>query len=129
LIERILHNLLSNAVAFTRTGGVVVGCRRRSAELRIEVWDSGPGIALFDQPEIFREFPQLKAAPPKERQGTGLGLAIVARLVRLLGLRIKFRSAVGKGSMFAVILPSAAQSMEWLEPRRNLEDRRPPIQP
>jgi len=121
LIERILHNLLSNAIGCTRTGGVVVGCRRRSAELHIEIWDSGPGIALFDQPEIFREFPKLKEAPPKEQQGTGLGLAIVARLVRLLGLRIKLRSALGKGSMFAVILPSATQSIIEMERLRRQE--------
>jgi len=109
LIERILRNLLSNAIRYTRSGGIVVGCRRRGEDLRVEVWDSGPGIALYDQKEIFQEFRQLNNNPSKGRQGLGLGLAIVERLANLLGLQVKLHSTVGKGSMFAIILPLETQ--------------------
>lgn len=110
LLERILRNLLSNAIRYTRSGGVVVGCRRRNRDLRIEVWDSGTGIALSDQKEIFREFRQLSSNADDERQGLGLGLAIVERLSHLLSLQIEVRSRVGKGSMFAIVLPAMAMS-------------------
>lgn len=108
LLERILRNLLSNAIRYTRSGRVLLGCRWQDKALRIEVWDSGPGIAPANQKEIFREFRQLSGNANDERQGLGLGLAIVDRLSRLLGLRIEVRSTVGKGSMFAIILPSTA---------------------
>lgn len=106
LLERILRNLLSNAIRYTRSGGVVAGCRRRDGAWRIEIWDSGVGIAPDDQKEIFREFRQLSRGTANERQGLGLGLAIVERLSRLLGLDIEVRSLVGKGSMFAIVLPA-----------------------
>jgi signal transduction histidine kinase len=109
LLERILRNLLSNAIRYTRSGGVVVGCRRQGMDLRIEVWDSGSGIAASDQKEIFREFRQLDDSFVGERQGLGLGLAIVERLTNLLGLQIALRSEVGKGSMFAIVLPFAGR--------------------
>ncbi len=109
LLERILRNLLSNAIRYTRSGGVVVGCRRKSTGLRIEVWDSGSGIAASDQKEIFREFRQLGGNTDGERHGLGLGLAIVERLSHLLGLQIELRSRLGKGSMFAIVLPAAAR--------------------
>ncbi|MTJ79804.1 MAG: HAMP domain-containing histidine kinase [Telmatospirillum sp.] len=105
LLERILRNLLSNAIRYTSHGGVLIGCRRRASELRIEVWDSGRGIASADQKEIFREFRRLGGAVEDGRQGLGLGLAIVERLTNLLGLRIDLRSTPGRGSMFSVILP------------------------
>lgn len=107
LLERILRNLLSNAIRYTRAGGVVVGCRRQKMDLRIEVWDSGLGIRAADQKEIFQEFRQLDDNFVGERQGLGLGLAIVERLTNLLGLQIALRSVVGKGSMFAIVLPAA----------------------
>jgi signal transduction histidine kinase len=88
---------------------VVIGCRRRHQNLRIEVWDSGAGIAQADQKEIFREFRRLGGERGDERQGLGLGLAIVERLGHLLGLEIEVKSAVGKGSMFAIVLPPSAR--------------------
>ncbi|MDR3441212.1 HAMP domain-containing sensor histidine kinase [Telmatospirillum sp.] len=106
LLERILRNLLSNAIRYTRRGGVLIGCRRRGNELRIEVWDSGRGIAIADQREIFREFHRLSDDSNDGRQGLGLGLAIVERLTNLLGLQIDLRSVVGRGSMFAIVLPA-----------------------
>ncbi len=107
LLERILRNLVSNAVRYTGRGGVVVGCRRRGDSLRVEVWDSGPGIAPAEQREIFREFHQLNDALRGPRQGSGLGLAIVDRLADLLGHQIDLHSIPGKGSVFAVVVPLA----------------------
>lgn len=107
LLERILRNLLSNAIRYTRKGGVVIGCRRRGGDLRVEVWDSGPGIAPADQREIFREFHQVGSTSNGQRQGLGLGLAIVDRLTALLSLQVELRSIVGRGSVFTIILPGA----------------------
>lgn len=106
LLERIMMNLVSNAVRYTERGGVVIGCRRRASDVRIEVWDSGLGIPEDKQTEIFREFFQL-ADPGRDRsKGLGLGLAIVERLARLLQHRVELRSTPGRGSVFAVVLPA-----------------------
>jgi signal transduction histidine kinase/CheY-like chemotaxis protein len=108
LLERILFNLVSNAVRYTVRGGVVVGCRRRGSGLRIEVWDSGIGIPDDQHRTIFGEFRQL-APPGKEPSaGLGLGLAIVERLCRLLDHPIELSSRPGKGSRFAVTVPLVA---------------------
>lgn len=107
LLDRILINLVSNAVRYTERGGVIVGCRRRGEWLRIEVRDSGIGIPEDKQQEIFQEFNQL-GNPERDRgKGLGLGLAIVERLARLLNHRITVVSAPGKGSIFAIELPLA----------------------
>jgi two-component system, sensor histidine kinase len=105
LLERILRNLISNAMRYTDTGGVVVGCRRRGENVRIEVWDTGPGIAPPQQREVFQEYYQI-GNPERDRlKGLGLGLAIVDRLARLLGHTIELRSVVGRGSVFVVTVP------------------------
>jgi signal transduction histidine kinase len=83
LLERIMLNLASNAVRYTARGGVVVGARRRGNTLRLEVWDSGPGIPEHQRRNIFAEFYQLAGAPGRNRGGLGLGLAIVERLCGL----------------------------------------------
>jgi signal transduction histidine kinase/ActR/RegA family two-component response regulator len=103
LLERILLNLVSNAVRYTLQGGVVVACRKRGEQLRIEVWDTGPGIAEDQRGMIFTEF--YRVGDPDRDQGTGLGLglAIVDRFCALLGLPIELASVVGKGSRFAVV--------------------------
>jgi signal transduction histidine kinase/integral membrane sensor domain MASE1 len=101
LLERILMNLVSNAVGCTAGGGIVVGCRRRDGQLRIEVWDSGPGIPKDQYQNIFAEFHQL-GGPQHERGGLGLGLAIVDRLCRLLDHLVELTSVVGSGSRFSV---------------------------
>jgi signal transduction histidine kinase len=106
LLERLLRNLLANAVKYTRDGGVLLACRLRRSESgqrlwRIEVWDSGVGIAEADQERVFEEFEQLgpsSASTP----GQGLGLAIVRRLATLLQLRVVLRSRPGRGSVFFV---------------------------
>ena len=105
LLERIVLNLVSNAIRYTARGGIVVGCRRRGGRARIEVWDSGMGIPADKQQDIFQEFFQL-ANPEHDRgKGLGLGLAIVERSARLLDHRIALRSTPGEGSMFAIELP------------------------
>jgi signal transduction histidine kinase len=103
LLERILLNLVSNAVRYTSKGGVFVGCRKREGSVRIEVWDTGVGIPSDQHHTIFDEFYRLGTS----RQGTGLGLglAIVDRLCRLLGHRLELRSTVGRGSRFAITVP------------------------
>ena len=108
LLERLLRNLIENALRYTREGGILVGCRRRKGGVSIEVWDSGIGIPEGRLEEIFDEFTQV-ANPERDReQGLGLGLAIVQRLARLLGYGVRVRSVLGRGSMFAVEVPQAA---------------------
>jgi signal transduction histidine kinase/CheY-like chemotaxis protein len=106
LIERILRNLISNAVRYTDHGRVVVGCRRGAA-LRIEVWDTGPGIAEDQQDRIFQEYFQIGNPERDRAKGLGLGLAIVRRLTDLLGCELRLRSWLGRGSCFSVAVPLA----------------------
>jgi len=105
LLERIVMNLVSNAVRYTERGGIVVGCRRRGKRVRIEVWDSGIGIAEDKQREIFQEFIQLGNSERDRSRGLGLGLAIVERLAQLLNHRIDLASTPGRGSRFSIELP------------------------
>jgi signal transduction histidine kinase/CheY-like chemotaxis protein len=107
LLERILLNLVSNAVRYTTRGGVIVACRRRRDRIRIEVWDSGIGIAPEQQCAIFGEFYQVAAPGQDHRAGLGLGLAIVERLCRLLDHPIELTSRLGKGSRFCLTVPLA----------------------
>ncbi|MDO8351654.1 MAG: ATP-binding protein [Gallionella sp.] len=114
LLERILMNLLSNALRYTHPGGtVLIACRKRGNQLRIEVRDNGIGIAQADQANIFREFFQLAQPQPDTQNGAGLGLAIVDRLVKLLGHHIALRSAPGKGSLFALELTAAPRPVAY----------------
>jgi signal transduction histidine kinase/FixJ family two-component response regulator len=108
LLERILSNLVSNALRYTERGRVLVGCRPRGAEVRIEVWDTGRGIPESQLDAVFEEFVQLHNPERDRDKGLGLGLAIVARLVKLLGHTLDFRSREGHGSMFAVCVPLAS---------------------
>ncbi len=102
LLERILRNLVANAMRYTQRGGVVMGCRRRGGRVGIEVWDSGPGVAQDERERIFEEFYQIGNPERDRSQGLGLGLAIVRRLAELLGHDIVLRSRMGRGSVFAV---------------------------
>lgn len=116
LLERIVFNLVSNAVRYTVLGGVVVGCRRRAGLLRIEVWDSGIGIPEDQRRNIFGEFYQLATTERDRRGGLGLGLAIVERLCRLLDHPIELSSTVGRGSRFSVSVPLSAAPRHTAEP-------------
>ncbi|HZP76008.1 MAG TPA: cache domain-containing protein [Pseudolabrys sp.] len=108
LLERIVANFVSNAVRYTAKGGIVIGCRRRGAALRIEVWDTGAGIPADQRENIFGEFYRLASSERDQRGGLGLGLAIVDRLGRLLRHPIDVASRFGKGSRFAVSVPVVA---------------------
>lgn len=112
LVERMVGNLVSNALRYTETGSLVIGCRHRGDSLRLEVWDSGIGIAEDDLETIFEEFHQLGNPERDRTRGLGLGLAIVKRLSRLLGHRVTVRSRLGGGSVFAIELPLTAAKVE-----------------
>jgi signal transduction histidine kinase/CheY-like chemotaxis protein len=115
LLQQIVFNLVQNALRYTRSGGVVVGCRKRGDQLRIEVWDSGIGIAADQHDKIFGEFYRLGEPDRDRRAGLGLGLAIVDRMCRLLGHPIEVKSTVGKGSVFAVTVPLAPANKRAIE--------------
>jgi signal transduction histidine kinase/CheY-like chemotaxis protein len=114
LLERILLNLVSNAVRYTERGGIIVGGRRRGSTLRIEVCDSGIGIPEDQQQNIFREFYQVTDAGAGAA-GLGLGLAIVDRLCGLLRHPLALASTQGKGSRFSITAPRAAPEIEHIE--------------
>jgi signal transduction histidine kinase len=105
LIERILANLIANAIRYTDDGGILIGCRRRGRMLRISVIDSGRGIPPEQQASVFQEFVQLNNPARDRSKGLGLGLAIVSRLGRLLGHRIDLASRPGHGSCFSIDVP------------------------
>jgi signal transduction histidine kinase len=106
LLERILRNLVSNAVRYTVRGRVVVGCRR-GERLSIEVWDTGPGIAEEEQQQVFQEFYQIGNPERDRSEGIGLGLAVVKRLANLLGCELTLVSKVDAGSVFKVAVAPA----------------------
>jgi signal transduction histidine kinase len=105
LLRRIVANFLSNALRYTRSGGVVLGARRAGDHVRIEVWDSGPGIASEQQARIFGEFQRLERPSPWGEKGLGLGLSICDRLAGILGHELGLRSRVGHGSCFSITVP------------------------
>jgi signal transduction histidine kinase len=105
LLERILRNLVANAVRHTLSGRVLAGCRRRGAYLQVEVWDTGPGIPSDKQELVFQEYYQLGNPERDRARGLGLGLAIVRRLTTLIGASLRLRSEVGRGSCFAIDVP------------------------
>lgn len=104
-LERILINFISNALRYTRQGGVLVACRHRGDKLLIQVYDTGQGIDEGKQKIIFDEFQQLNNPSRDRTQGLGLGLAIVKRLGALLNHPIGLVSVPGKGSVFSVEVP------------------------
>jgi CheY-like chemotaxis protein len=108
MLKRILGNLLSNAFRYTRSGGVLLGCRRRGDSVEIQIWDTGPGIPADQQTIVFEEFVQLQNPARDRAQGLGLGLAIVRRTAILLQHPLKLVSVTGRGSMFSVTVPKAS---------------------
>ncbi len=108
LLARILRNLLTNAIRYTPSGRVVLGCRRHRQSVSVQVWDSGIGIAEDRLEEIFQEFKRGDVQRPNQDRGLGLGLAIVEKIAGILGHRIQVRSWPGKGSMFAIEVPLSA---------------------
>jgi signal transduction histidine kinase/ActR/RegA family two-component response regulator len=110
LLERILRNLLSNAIRHTAAGRVLVGCRHRGGMLRIDVLDTGPGIPDDRLDAIFDEFYQIGNPARSRSEGHGLGLAIVRRTARLLGHRLEVAPSPGGGTRFSVEAPVTAMS-------------------
>jgi len=110
LLYRILQNFLANAIHYTETGGVLLGCRLRGDQLRISVWDTGVGIENSEAKAIFQEFHRLDYARRLDEKGLGLGLAICDRIGRMLDHEIDVSSKPGHGSCFSVIVPLAHQS-------------------
>jgi len=110
LLRRILQNFLSNAVRYTRIGGVLLGARRRGGQALVGVWDTGPGIPVPARHAIFEEFRRLE--PDQGAPGLGLGLAIAERMARLLGHELVLESHPGRGTLFAVCVPLAESTAE-----------------
>jgi signal transduction histidine kinase/CheY-like chemotaxis protein/integral membrane sensor domain MASE1 len=100
MLEEMIRNLLSNAIRYTDRGKILLGCRRAGGKIRIEVWDTGIGIAGDQLPNIFEEY-----YCDTERGGFGLGLAIVRRLAEILDHRVDVRSTPGKGTGFSIEVP------------------------
>jgi signal transduction histidine kinase/CheY-like chemotaxis protein len=108
MLGRILRNIINNAIRYTDTGAVLVGCRRKGTTVAITISDTGPGIATEHHLAIFREFYQLGNPERDRRKGLGLGLAIVDGLCRVLDHPLELKSRIGHGSTFAVHVPIAA---------------------
>ncbi len=108
LVERILRNLVSNAIRYTNDGSVLVSCRQRGGKLLLQVWDTGVGIREQERQRIFEEFyqvPNSVTVSPEQRRGLGLGLAIVKRLAGLMDAPLSVRSRPGHGTVFSLELP------------------------
>lgn len=124
LLRRVLQNFLSNAVRYTEHGRILFGCRRVSRAIRLEVWDTGPGIPEEQHEQIFREFHSLSRQGRERFRGLGLGLAIADRICRLLQHPCGLRSWPGRGTVFSVTVP-LAQSQEQVvaAPRQDVARR------
>ena len=111
LLEQVLRNLVSNALRYTSHGGVLVAARPLgSAAVRLQVWDTGIGIATADQARVFDEFVQLGNPGRDRRLGLGLGLAIAQRCAVAMGTAVGLRSTPGRGSCFSIVLPGRTSS-------------------
>lgn len=113
LLKRVLSNLMSNAIKYTQTGGVLLACRKTQRGVRFEVWDTGVGIAANQQDLVFREFYK-SSDNVGTSDGFGLGLAIVTQLSELLGYALTMKSRLGRGTVVSVQLSAAA--MDCPEP-------------
>ena len=109
MLARMLDNLVSNALRYTRSGGVLVGVRKRGERMAFEVWDTGVGIAADRLDEVFDEFVQLDNPGRDRSKGLGLGLSIVRRTAQLLGHGIEVASRPGRGSVFRLLVPRSAE--------------------
>ena len=105
LLRRVLQNFLSNAVRYTSSGRILLGVRRVRRGLRIEVWDTGCGIAADKTEVIFEEFRRLDSQQAAAERGAGLGLAIVRTIAGLLHHAVAVRSWPGRGSVFSIEVP------------------------
>lgn len=118
LLERIFRNLLSNAFLHTTRGGVLLSARPYQGQLRLQIWDTGRGIAPEHQPRIFEEFYQAGIQEAQTHHGLGLGLTIVRRLARLLGYPLQLHSKAGQGTVFSLDVPVLANGPSYIEASR-----------
>lgn len=109
-LQRVVANLVANAIRYTTHGSVRVRCRRRGSRVWLQVWDTGVGIARADRQRIFDEFVQVESTDGHRSTGLGLGLAIVNRVAQRLGHPVVVRSRPGRGSMFAIGVPLDTQA-------------------
>ena len=110
MLKRVLQNFITNALRYTRSGGVLVGCRRRGGEVEIQVLDTGPGVPRDALELIFEEFRRLEHPSPWGEKGLGLGLSICDRIARILDHRLVVHSTPGRGSLFAIRVPRSAEA-------------------
>jgi signal transduction histidine kinase len=106
LLRRVIQNFLSNAIRYTPEGRILLGCRRLGDCLRIEVWDTGPGIPDDQLTQIFEEFRRFQHG--RDKKGLGLGLAIVDRISGMLGHPVVVQSRQSRGSVFSITVPRVA---------------------
>jgi len=105
LLERVMRNFIGNAIRYTRSGRILIGCRHLHGAMRIDVIDTGIGIPKDKWQSIFEEFHQLGNNPRREEKGVGLGLAIVERVAKLLQAPLDIDSSPGRGSRFSISVP------------------------
>lgn len=122
LLERILQNLVVNAIRYTQTGGVCVRARQQGETVALQVFDTGRGIAKNKKERIFEEYYQIDNEGRDRRKGLGLGLAIVRQIAILLESEVRLRSVVGKGSIFTVVLRKATGVGRNTLPQRDTEE-------
>ena len=120
ILDRILRNLISNAIRYTNKGGVVIGCRRHKGSILLAVYDTGIGIRDEEMKGVFQEFHQLHNPERDRSKGLGLGLAIVKRMAQLLNAPLLTASVPGKGSMFGLII-SRTSSIQEIEVVSNID--------
>ena len=112
LLRQSLMNLIHNALRYTKSGGVLVACRKRGSDWQLEVWDTGVGVALEDQEKIFSPFFRNEYAWQIDNAGHGLGLSVVARCCQLMGSTYGFTSRLGRGSCFWLRVPAMIGKMQ-----------------
>jgi signal transduction histidine kinase len=116
LLQRILRNLLANAIRYTRQGHVLIGCRHRGDRIIVEVHDTGIGIPADSLQAVFEPYRSLSAGTPFGAHGSGLGLTIAKNIADILGLGLEVRSTEGRGSCFAVSVPIGVLSAPTAPP-------------
>lgn len=121
LLEQMIRNLLANALKYTETGRILMGCRRRGEIVQVEIWDTGIGIAKAELKAIFEEYHQIDNDARERNRGLGLGLSIVKRLGDLLAHPVNVRSQVGKGSVFAISVKRSGRIGELQDPASSVD--------
>jgi Na+/proline symporter/signal transduction histidine kinase len=124
LLRRVMQNFISNAIKYTKSGRILMGCRRKGRTLRIEIHDTGIGIPNSKRELVFQEFQRL-SEDDSSATGLGLGLSIVERVARILGSDITLHTTHGKGSMFAITVPLSQVAIPRVRGRNVPRQQRP----